>query len=128
MEKQIDMRDTYNNYEEIQQDYDRFDEHNVFTKYIMDKITIEQRREIRKDWNKEGHREMRWQNYLIKRVNKYKQIEMNKEEIKHQEIIEWLENHPELDGYNEDGTPTDETYQDAIKEIKAERGITNKNK
>jgi|9_EtaG_2_1085328.scaffolds.fasta_scaffold08584_8 hypothetical protein len=71
MEKQIDMRDTYNNYEEIQQDYDRFDEHNVFTKYIMDKITIEQRREIRKDWNKEGHREMGWQNYLIKRVNKY---------------------------------------------------------
>ena len=43
-------------------------------------------------------------------------------EVTHQEIIEWLENHPELDGYNEDGTPTDETYQDAIEEIKAERG------
>ena len=43
-------------------------------------------------------------------------------EIAHQEIIEWLEKHPELDGYNEDGTPTDETYQDAIEEIKAERG------
>ena len=40
----------------------------------------------------------------------------------HAEIIEWLEQHPELDGYNEDGTPTDETYQDAIDEIKAERG------
>jgi arsenate reductase-like glutaredoxin family protein len=55
-------------------------------------------------------------------------LELDKEdfakggEISHQEIIEWLEKHPELDGYNEDGTPTDETYQDAIEEIKAERG------
>lgn len=43
--------------------------------------------------------------------------------ITHKEIIEWLENNPELDGYNEDGTPTDETYQDAIEEIKEERNI-----
>ncbi len=47
------MRETYKNYEEIQQDYDRFHEHNVFTKYVMDKINMKQRREIRKDWNKE---------------------------------------------------------------------------
>tara|TARA_R100000353_G_C6486528_1_gene190580 strand:+ start:422 stop:640 length:219 start_codon:yes stop_codon:yes gene_type:complete len=66
------MRETYKNYEEIQQDYDRFHEHNVFTKYVMDKINMKQRREIRKDWNKEGHREMSWQNYLLKKVNKYK--------------------------------------------------------
>jgi hypothetical protein len=39
----------------------------------------------------------------------------------HQEVIEWLEEHPELDGYNDDGTPTDETYQDAIAEIIGER-------
>ena len=59
----------------------------------------------------------------IKRLTKVKPPIMAKGgEIAHQEIIEWLEKHPELDGYNEDGTPTDETYQDAIEEIKAERG------
>jgi len=51
-------------------------------------------------------------------------------EISHQKIIEWLEKHPELDGYNEDGTPTDETYQDAIEEIKFEHknSVVNKYK
>ena len=58
----------------------------------------------------------------VKKIESKKFAEGGKIEPTHAEIIEWLEQHPELDGYNEDGTPTDETYQDAIDEIKAERG------
>ena len=60
-------------YEDFGKDYDKF------TDYVMDRIDIDEREKIRKDWNKKdkenrakgikGGKEMRWHTYLLKRVN-----------------------------------------------------------
>ena len=49
--------------------YDDFDrDYNSFTDYVMDRIDIDERKKIRKEWeNTSG--EMKWQDYLLKRVN-----------------------------------------------------------
>ena len=64
----------------IMKTYDDFDrDYDEFTDYVMDKIDLDERRNIRDDWNKKsrenrekgikGGKEMRWENYLLKRVN-----------------------------------------------------------
>ena len=60
-------------YDDFGKDYD------AFTDYVMDRISLEERRKIRDGWNKKsrenrekgikGGNEMRWENYLLKRVN-----------------------------------------------------------
>ena len=60
-------------YDDFGRDYDEF------TNYVMDRIDLDERKKIRDDWNKKsrenrakgikGGKEMRWENYLLKRVN-----------------------------------------------------------
>ena len=49
-------------YDDFGRDYDKF------TDYVMDRITLEDKRKIRKDWKDTGGK-MKWQDYLLKRVN-----------------------------------------------------------
>ena len=61
---------TYTTYEQIKKDYPYTKENpnkavNVFTKYVMDVISLDERREIRKNWNGSGD----WHDYLLKEVN-----------------------------------------------------------
>jgi|TARA_R110000868_G_scaffold116872_8_gene310781 hypothetical protein len=64
----------------IMKTYDDFDrDYDEFTDYVMDRIDLDERRKIRDGWNKKsrenrekgikGGNEMRWENYLLKRVN-----------------------------------------------------------
>jgi len=50
-------------YDDFGKDYD------AFTDYVMDRISLEERRKIRKQWN-ESKSKMQWQDYLLKEVNK----------------------------------------------------------
>jgi len=61
----------------IMKTYDDFGgDYDEFTDYVMDRIDTDERRKIREDWNRESRRDMltkdekRWENYLLKRVNK----------------------------------------------------------
>ena len=58
----------YNNYQEIKNEHKK-NAYEVFTNYVMDVITFEERKEVRKLWN--GSTEL-WEDYLIKYVNFYK--------------------------------------------------------
>ncbi|MAX51514.1 MAG: hypothetical protein CMH22_06000 [Methylophaga sp.] len=60
----------YATYEQIKKDYPYTKEnpnkaYDVFTDYVMDKISFEERREVRKNWNGNGD----WHDYLLKEVN-----------------------------------------------------------
>ena len=50
-------------YDDFGKDYD------AFTDYVMDRISLEERRKIRKQWEKSKSK-MQWQDYLLKEVNK----------------------------------------------------------
>ena len=51
-------------YEDFDKDYD------AFTDYVMDRISLEERRKIRKDWNTQHKTGIKnWEKYLLKRVN-----------------------------------------------------------
>ena len=53
----------------IMKTYDDFGgDYDEFTDYVMDRIDTDERRKIRKDWNDTGGK-MKWQDYLLKRVN-----------------------------------------------------------
>ena len=53
----------------IMKTYDDFGgDYDEFTGYVMDRIDTDERRKIRKDWNDTGGK-MKWQDYLLKRVN-----------------------------------------------------------
>ena len=61
---------TYTTYEQIKKDYPYTKENpmkavDIFTKYVMDVISLDERREIRRNWD--GKEE--WHNYLLKKVN-----------------------------------------------------------
>lgn len=58
----------YDSYDEMKKDYDRYDIRDAFEDYIYDRISHEERRKIRQDWNDmDGYVE--WETYLLKRVN-----------------------------------------------------------
>ena len=50
-------------YDDFGKDYD------AFTDYVMDRISLEERRKIRKDWG-QSKSKMQWQDYLLKEVKK----------------------------------------------------------
>ena len=50
-------------YDDFGKDYD------AFTDYVMDRISLEERRKIRKQWE-QSKSKMQWQDYLLKEVNK----------------------------------------------------------
>ena len=52
--------------------YFRFNSYDAFTNYVMNRITIEQRRKIRKQWNNLKN-SVNWQSYLLSEVNKLTQ-------------------------------------------------------
>ncbi len=66
---------TYTTYEQIKNDYpyeeDKLKAHTVFTDYVMDIISLKQRREIRNSWNKLPNN-VRWEDYLLQQVNNIK--------------------------------------------------------
>ena len=66
---------------EVITDYEYFrgKDHDEFTNYIFDRISLDDRREIRKEWNEKeresrakGERGVEWQQYLLDSVNKNK--------------------------------------------------------
>jgi len=60
-------------YSEIKHTYADFgNDHDAFTNYVMDRLdNVEERQQIRKDWNKQAKTgEKDWNTYLLKRVNK----------------------------------------------------------
>ena len=52
--------------------YNGFNSYDEFTNYVMNRITIEQRRQIRKQWNNLKD-SVNWQSYLLSEVNKLTQ-------------------------------------------------------
>lgn len=48
-------------YDDFGKDYD------AFTNYVMDRISLEERRKIRKEWE-QSKSKMQWQDYLLKSV------------------------------------------------------------
>ena len=74
-------RDNYAKGGEVITDYEYFrgKDHDEFTNYIFDRISLDDRREIRKEWNEKervsrakGERGVEWQQYLLDSVNKNK--------------------------------------------------------
>lgn len=51
--------------------YFGFSNYDEFTNYVMNKISIKQRREIRKNWNNSKN-DISWQRYLLNEVNNIK--------------------------------------------------------
>jgi hypothetical protein len=54
--------DIKTSYDDFGRDYD------AFTDYVMDKISLKQRKDIRKSWEKDGAK-TQWQDYLIQKAN-----------------------------------------------------------
>ena len=60
----------YNNYQEIKNEHKK-NAYDIFTNYIMDVITLDERKEVRKLWNNTKNN-IDWNDYLINYVNFYK--------------------------------------------------------
>ena len=69
-------------YDDFGKDYDSF------TDYVMDRISLEERRKIRKEWEKSKSK-MQWQDYLLKEVNK-KSMAKGGEVIEYSKVYEIL--------------------------------------
>jgi hypothetical protein len=76
-----DELSSYESGGEIITDYEhfRYKDHSDFTDYVMDRISLEERRAIRNDWNEQerrsrekGERGTDWKQYLLDRVNEKK--------------------------------------------------------
>lgn len=63
------IKDEFKNDEDLNKPYD------VFTNYVMDVISLEQRKSIRSDWNT-LQVPISWQDYLLERVNRIKNDNM----------------------------------------------------
>jgi len=87
-------------YDDFGKDYD------AFTDYVMDRISLEERRKIRKQWN-ESKSKMQWQDYLLKEVNK-KSMAKGGEVIEYSKVYEILKD--KIDDSVED---IESTYEQA---------------
>ena len=70
-------------YDDFGKDYD------AFTDYVMDRISLEERRKIRKQWE-QSKSKMQWQDYLLKEVNK-KSMAKGGQIIEYSKVYEILE-------------------------------------
>lgn len=69
-------------YDDFGKDYD------AFTDYVMDRISLEERRKIRKNWE-QSKSKMQWQDYLLKEVNK-KSMAKGGEVLEYSKILDIL--------------------------------------
>ena len=68
---------TYKNYQEIKNEH-KNKAYEVFTKYVMDVINLEERKKIRDNWN-QYNSSLSWQDYLIRDVNVIKKFNKNRQ-------------------------------------------------
>jgi hypothetical protein len=68
-------------YDDFGKDYD------AFTDYVMDRISLEERRKIRKQWE-QSKSKMQWQDYLLKEVNKKSMAKGGMTDVERQSMID----------------------------------------